>query len=64
MRDGHDRALVLLQVALEPRHRLRVEVVGGLVEQEEVGPGEKQAAQRHAAPLAPGEHRHVGVGRG
>jgi hypothetical protein len=36
--DGHHRAGVLLQRALEPRHRLRVEVVGGLVEQEQVGP--------------------------
>ena len=35
--DGHDRAVVVLQEALEPRHRLGVEVVGGLVEQQQVG---------------------------
>ena len=35
--DGHDGALVLGEVALEPRDRLGVEVVGGLVEQQQVG---------------------------
>src|SRR5262249_60706723 len=34
--DGHHRARILLEVALEPRHALRVEMVGGLVEEEHV----------------------------
>ena len=34
---GDDGAVVLLQVPLEPRHGFRVEVVGGLVEQQQVG---------------------------
>ena len=61
--DGDDRARVLLQGALQPRHRLGVEVVGRLVEQQQVGLGQQQPAQRHAAPLAAGELGDVGVGR-
>jgi hypothetical protein len=60
----HDGALVLLEVALEPRDRLGVEVVGGLVEQQQVGRGEQQPAERDAAALAAGELRHVGVAGG
>ena len=53
--DGDDGALVLGEVALEPRDRLGVEVVGGLVEQQQVGRAEQQPAQRDAAALAAGE---------
>ena len=35
--DRDDRALVILKMALEPRHRLGVEVVGRLVQQQQVG---------------------------
>ena len=56
------RALVLLEVALEPRHRLGVEVVGRLVEQQQVGRLQQQPAERDAAALAAGELGHVGVG--
>ena len=63
MGDGHDGALVLVEVALEPRDRLGVEVVRGLVEQEEVGGAQQQPAQRDAAALAAGEAGDVGVGR-
>ena len=41
--DRDDGAVVLVQVALEPRDRLGVEVVGGLVEQQQVGLREQQA---------------------
>ena len=37
MRDRDDRALVVGEEALEPEHRLRVEVVRRLVEQQQVG---------------------------
>ncbi len=63
VRDGDDGALVFLQEALEPRDRLRVEMVGRLVEQQQVGRLEQQAAQRDAAPLAARERRDVRVGR-
>ena len=63
VRHGDDRALVLGQVLLEPRHRLGVEVVRGLVQQQQVGSPQQQPAQRHAAALAARERAHVGVGR-
>ena len=55
MGDGHDRARVVLEGALEPGHRLGVEVVGRLVEEQEVGLGQQQAAQGHPAALAAGQ---------
>ena len=59
--DRDDRALVVLEVLLEPGDRLGVEVVGRLVEQQQVGRGEQQPAERDAAALAAGEGAHVGV---
>ena len=59
--DGDDGAGVLLQVLLQPLHALGVEVVGGLVEQQQVGLLQQQLAQRDAAALATGEHGDVGV---
>ncbi len=47
-----DRARVLLEVLLEPGDRLRVEVVGRLVEQQHVRLRQQQPAQRDAAALA------------
>ena len=58
MGDGQDRALVRGQVLLEPLHALGVEVVGRLVEQQQVRLGQQQLAQRHPAPLTAGEMRH------
>ncbi len=55
MGDGDDRALVLLEVLLEPEHALGVEVVGGLVQQQQVGLLQQQLAQRDTAPLTAGE---------
>ena len=53
--DGDDGARVGGQVLLEPQHGLGVQVVGGLVEQEEVRLLQQQLAQRDAALLATGE---------
>ena len=61
--DGEDGAGVAREVLLEPQHRLGVEVVGGLVEQQQVGLLQQQLAQRDAAALATGEHGDVGVRR-
>ena len=61
MRHRDDRALVVREEALEPRDRLRVEVVRRLVEQQEVGRREQQPAERDAAALAAGERRDVTV---
>ena len=43
---------VVEQELLEPLDRVDVEVVGGLVEQQQVGVGEQGARQRHAGQLA------------
>ena len=45
----------------EPVHRLGVEMVGGLVEQQHLGLFEQQLAQRDAAALAARELRHVPI---
>ena len=60
---GDDSALILLQGAFQPRHRLGVEVVRGLVQQQQVGLGQEQPAEGDAPPLAAGELGHVHVGR-
>ena len=61
MGDGHDGAGVVLQRALEPGDRVGVEVVRGLVEQEEVGLREQDAGQGDAAPFATGQVGDGGV---
>ena len=53
--DDQDRAGIVAQVALEPVHRLGVEMVGRFVEQQQFGLFEQQLAQRDAALLAAGE---------
>ena len=61
--DGQDRARVGGQVLLEPLHALGVEVVGRLVEQQQVRLGQQQLAQRHPAALTAGQMGHRLVGR-
>ena len=61
VRDGHNGAGVVVQELLEPQDALGIQVVGGLVEKEQVRRLKQQAAQRHAASLAAGELGHRGV---
>ena len=61
MGDDEDRAGIVAQVAFEPVDRLGVEMVGRLVEQQQLGLFEQQPAQRDAAALAARELGHVGV---
>jgi hypothetical protein len=63
---GHrdDGARVVVQEALEPRDALGVEVVGGLVEQQNVRLFQEQTAERDATPLTAGEGVDLGLGRG
>ena len=63
MGHGNHRALILLQVLLEPVNALGIEVVGRLVEQEHVGLLEQQSAQRHATAFATREVGHSPVAR-
>ena len=55
MRHEHDRGVERLQVRLQPLERLDVEVVGGLVEQQQVGIAGQRSRQRRAGELAAGE---------
>ena len=51
--DDQHGVRVVAQVVLEPQRAFEVEVVGGLVEQQQVGLGEQHGGQRHAhAPAA------------
>ena len=52
MRHHDDGAGIVAQMVLEPGDALGIEMVGRLVEQENVGLGEQQLAERHAALLA------------
>ncbi len=55
MADHDQAALVALEELAQPRDRVRVEVVGGLVEEHRVGAGEQDARELDAAALAAGE---------
>ncbi len=61
--DRHHGALVVLQEALEPGDRFGVQMVGRLVEQQEVGLLQQQPAERDPPPLAAGERGHVLIAR-
>ena len=63
VRDRDHGAGETLQELLEPVDRLGVQVVGRLVEQQHVGLGQQQAAQRDAALLAARKHADLGVPR-
>ncbi len=49
MGDGNDGAFVVAQMMFEPCYGFGVEVVGGLVEQENIGFGEQEAGEGDAA---------------
>ena len=61
MRHGDEGAAAHREVVGEPRDRLDVEVVGGLVEHEEVGVVDDEARERSAAPFAAGHGADDGV---
>ena len=57
----HDRGVDRRQLALEPFEALDVEVVGGLVEQEQIRVAGERAAERGAGQLAAREGRELAV---
>ena len=63
MGDDEDRARIGAQMAFEPVDGFRVEMVGRLVEQQQVGLLKQQAAERDPAALAAGERGHVRIVR-
>ena len=52
----------LHQEPLEPRHRLGVQMIRGLVEQQQIGRPQEQPAQRDTPALAARKPRHLGIG--
>mmetsp|Transcript_47354 Transcript_47354/g.108961 ORF Transcript_47354/g.108961 Transcript_47354/m.108961 type:complete len:218 (+) Transcript_47354:1022-1675(+) len=55
VRDYDERLLPRLQVLLQPQHRVQVQVVGRLIEQQHVRADEERARERHAHAPAAGE---------
>ena len=61
--DGQDSTLVVGEVLLQPQDGLGVQVVGGLVEQQQVRLGQQQLGQGDAAALTAGKVGDRRVGR-
>ena len=61
MGDEQEGALVLREEPLEPLDGVDVEVVGGLVQQQEVRVGEERTRKRHARELASGQREQVAL---
>ena len=61
MGDDKDRARIGAGVPLEPIDGFGIEMVGRLVEQQQVGLLKKQPAKRDTAAFAAGEPRYVGI---
>ena len=61
--DDHDRAGIVVQRVLQPGDAFGVQMVGRLVQQQQVGLFQQQPAQRDAPPLAAGQRGDGGVGR-
>ncbi len=62
MGDEDDRGVEVDEVGLEPLQRGDVEVVGGLVEEQQVGSAGQRPRQRGAGQLATGEGREPPLG--
>ena len=60
---GDDRSGILLQVPLQPGHAFGIQVVGGFVQQQDVGFLQQQPAQGHAPLFAARQHIHRRIAR-
>ena len=63
VRDCDDSAFVLLDMMLEPCDGFRIEMVGWLIEKQDVWFPQQKPAKRHAALLAAGKHANQSLGR-
>ena len=61
VRHGYDGAFVLLQMLLQPFYALCVQMVGRLVQEQDVGFLKQDSAQCHTATLSSGEVFHQGI---
>ena len=58
VRDQQQRAWVALEPAFQPDHRVQIEVVGGLVQQQQIGAAHQRLRQIQAHAPATGKCRH------
>ena len=63
MRDHQQRAGIGAQPVLQPQHGIDVEVVGRLVQQEQVGGAHQRASEVEAHAVAAGEFLHGAIAR-
>jgi hypothetical protein len=63
MGDRQDCSRVRGEVLLQPQHAFGVQVVGRLIEQQQVRLLQQQLAQSHPSPLTTGEDGHIGIRR-
>ena len=63
MGHGNDGAFILLQMLLEPLHGFGIKMIGRLVQQQDVGLLNQQAAERHTSFLSARQCLHFGVRR-
>ncbi len=63
VRDGDDGPLVFLQVVFQPSYGFGVQMVGRLVQQQNIGFLQEQAAERNAAPLSAGQNFYGRIAR-
>jgi hypothetical protein len=61
--DDQDGAGIGAQVRFQPVYGLGIEMVGRLVEEQQIGLAQQQLAERDAPALAAGKLCHVGVVR-
>ena len=63
VRHGHHGARVVEQMPFQPGHAFGIQVVGGLIQQQQIGALQEHFAQRHATPFSAGEPGHIGITR-
>ncbi len=63
VRHGDHRSGVVLEMMFEPGDGFGIEMVGGLVQKQDVRLAQQQAAERHPPPLAAGDDLDRGVSR-
>ena len=61
VRDRDDGAGIVVQEPFEPGDRFGVQMIGRLVEQQQVRPAQQETAESDPAPLAARQRRHIGV---
>ncbi len=62
VRDEQERARVLREVGFKPRHGINIEMIGRLIEDQQIRAHDERMGQGDAFALTAGERRHLGSG--